>query len=88
MTRNLERPLVAIALLLAGFGLVVLYSAGQTDVGTQATGIWQRQLVFLVAASIIANLVQSWRSADTLVFDRNSPGPEAVADPSPSPERA
>jgi len=42
----------------------------------------------LLAASIIANLVQSWRSADTLVFDRNSPGPEAVADPSPSPERA
>ena len=54
MIRNLERPLVAIALLLAGFGLLVLYSAGQTDVSTQANDIWQRQLVFLVAASGVA----------------------------------
>lgn len=54
MTRKLERPLIAIAMLLAGFGLLVLYSAGQTDIGTQAQGIWQRQLVFLAAASVVA----------------------------------
>lgn len=54
MTRSLERPLVALALLLAMLGLMVLYSAGQTDVATQAEGIWQRQLVFLVVASLVA----------------------------------
>jgi rod shape determining protein RodA len=54
MTRNLERPLLAVVLLLASYGLVVLYSAGQTDIGTQAAGIWQRQLVFLAVASLVA----------------------------------
>ena len=54
MTRSLERPLVALALMLAALGLMVLYSAGQTDVTTQANGIWQRQLVFLVVASGVA----------------------------------
>jgi rod shape determining protein RodA len=54
MTRNLERPLVIIAGLLALYGLIVLYSAGLTDTVTEATGIWKRQLVFLAVGLGVA----------------------------------
>jgi rod shape determining protein RodA len=47
--RNLgpDRPLVAVTFLLAAFGLATLYSAGQTDVVTQAKDVWLRQLVWM-----------------------------------------
>ncbi len=51
-----DRPLIAVTLFLAAYGLLVLYSAGQTDVVTQAQGVWMRQLIWLgigiVAAAV------------------------------------
>jgi len=47
--------LLATAALL-GFGLAVLYSAGQTDVPTVAAHLWERQLVFLVAGVVLGAL--------------------------------
>ncbi len=43
---KLDRPLVAVSLGLMLFGLLTLYSAGQTDVPTHAAGVWSRQLVW------------------------------------------
>ncbi len=54
MTRRLERPLLFIVGLLALFGLLVLFSAGQTDTPSGATNIWIRQLVFLGVAIVAA----------------------------------
>lgn len=52
-----DRPLIAAAGLLAAYGLLILYSAGQTDVVTQAEGVWIRQFVWLglgvVAAAVV-----------------------------------
>jgi rod shape determining protein RodA len=45
-TAKLDRHLVAISLGLMLFGLLTLYSAGQTDVPTHAAGVWLRQLVW------------------------------------------
>jgi rod shape determining protein RodA len=42
-----DRPLALIAFCLCLFGLVILYSAGQTDVPTRAAGVWHRQFVWL-----------------------------------------
>jgi len=57
--RNLgpDRPLIAAVALLAGYGLLVLYSAGQTDVVTQAHGVWQRQLVWMAVGIVAAAVV-------------------------------
>ena len=49
-----DRPLLVIVALLVGFGLLVLYSAGQTDVPTNAAGAWLRQLVFIGAGILAA----------------------------------
>jgi rod shape determining protein RodA len=58
MTRNrLDRPLLVIVALLLAFGILMVYSAGQTDVRTPANGAWVRQLVWagvaLVAGTVI-----------------------------------
>lgn len=45
--RALDRPLVAVTLALAAYGLATLYSAGQTDVPTVAATIWHKQLIWL-----------------------------------------
>lgn len=42
-----DRQLAIVTLLLCAFGLVVLYSAGQTDVQTRAAGVWHRQFFWL-----------------------------------------
>jgi len=57
--RNLgpDRPLIAAVALLAGYGLLILYSAGQTDVVTQAHGVWQRQLVWMAVGVVAAAVV-------------------------------
>jgi rod shape determining protein RodA len=47
--------LAVMALLLAG--IATLYSAGQTDFPTIATGIWQRQLVWLAVGGVGAVLI-------------------------------
>ena len=49
------RTLVAVGLLLA-YGLVVLYSAGQTDVPTSANGVWQKQLVWIGIAFLAGSV--------------------------------
>ncbi|HLS48267.1 MAG TPA: rod shape-determining protein RodA [Gemmatimonadales bacterium] len=41
-----DRQLASVAFALMLYGLVVLYSAGQTDVATSAAGIWHRQFVW------------------------------------------
>lgn len=42
-----DRSLIAIVLLLLGYGLAILYSAGQTDAPTNAAGAWSRQLIWI-----------------------------------------
>ena len=49
-----DRPLLIIVTLLVAFGLLVLYSAGQTDVPTNAAGAWVRQLVWIGAGILTA----------------------------------
>src|SRR5205814_10113595 len=44
---EIDRPLTAVVVALAAYGLATLYSAGQTDVPTFVTTIWQRQLIWL-----------------------------------------
>ena len=44
---EIDRPLIAVVVALAAYGLATLYSAGQTDVPTFVTTIWQRQLIWL-----------------------------------------
>jgi hypothetical protein len=55
--RTLDRPLIFAACLLAGFGLITLYSAGQTDIPTQAQGVWIRQLVWMAVGAVAAAVV-------------------------------
>jgi rod shape determining protein RodA len=43
---GIDRQLGATALVLMLYGLLVIYSAGQTDVRTNAAGAWTRQLVW------------------------------------------
>lgn len=49
-----DRGLVVSAVLLALFGIAVLYSAGQTDVPTNATGAWTRQLAWMGLGVVVA----------------------------------
>lgn len=49
------RTLIAVGLLLA-YGLVVLYSAGQTDVATSANGVWQKQIVWIAIAFLAGSV--------------------------------
>ncbi len=60
MTRDLDRALLVVTALLVLCGLLVLYSAGQTDVASGAEGIWRRQMVFLgvaVAAGFVTSRI-------------------------------
>jgi rod shape determining protein RodA len=51
---GLDRPLILVSLLLTGFGLLAVYSAGQTDVPTVAAGLWVRQLVWAGIGVVLA----------------------------------
>jgi rod shape determining protein RodA len=55
--REIDRPLVAVVAGLAIYGLAALYSAGQTDVPSFVSSVWQRQLVWLVLGVIAAWLL-------------------------------
>jgi len=44
---GLNRPLLIVVILLAAFGVIMIYSAGQTDVPSPARGAWIRQLIWL-----------------------------------------
>lgn len=52
--QGLDRPLLLTVAALALYGVVVLYSAGQTDAPTGAAGAWMRQLVWLGLALVAA----------------------------------
>jgi rod shape determining protein RodA len=55
--RELDRPLGAVVLALATYGLATLYSAGQTDVPTFVTTIWQKQVIWLGVGGVAAVLM-------------------------------
>lgn len=55
--RSLDRPLVALVTVLVVYGLLMLYSAGQTDVQTIVATIWQRQLAWLALGIACAVLM-------------------------------
>src|SRR6185436_4400430 len=50
---RLDRPLLLVVFLLIMFGILMVYSAGQTDVPSAARGAWVRQIVW-VGLSIVA----------------------------------
>ncbi|HXD48974.1 MAG TPA: rod shape-determining protein RodA [Gemmatimonadaceae bacterium] len=54
---NVDLPLIVVAVALTIYGLAVVYSAGQTDVPTQATGAWKHQIVWTVVGIIGAYAV-------------------------------
>jgi rod shape determining protein RodA len=49
------RALAAVGLLLC-YGVAVLYSAGQTDVATSASGAWEKQIIWIGIAFIAGSL--------------------------------
>lgn len=54
---GMDRPLLLVVGLLLVFGLVVLYSAGQTDVPSfSAAGAWRRQIVWIGGGAFVAYL--------------------------------
>ena len=50
--KGLDRTVLLTILALLVFGILNLYSAGQTDVPTQALGVWKRQLVWILMAGV------------------------------------
>jgi rod shape determining protein RodA len=56
-TPTVDRHLFMVSLGLILFGLVTLYSAGQTDVPTRAEGVWHRQFVWVGIGIIAAGVV-------------------------------
>ncbi|HQR17778.1 MAG TPA: rod shape-determining protein RodA [Gemmatimonadales bacterium] len=54
---GLDRPLITVVFLLSAYGLLTLYSAGQTDVVTQAQDVWIRQLVWMALGVVAAAVV-------------------------------
>lgn len=55
--QSLDRPLVLVALALALFGVLMVYSAGQTDVPSVARNAWTRQIVWIGVAMAAAAVV-------------------------------
>jgi rod shape determining protein RodA len=54
---RLDRPLALVTFALVTYGLVILYSAGQTDIPTPAAHAWERQLVWLAVGCVAGALV-------------------------------
>ena len=54
---GLDRPLLLAVLALAAFGVLMVYSAGQTDVPTLARNAWTRQIAWLGLGAIAAAVV-------------------------------
>jgi rod shape determining protein RodA len=44
---SLDKPLIALVVVLVGMGLATLYSAGQTDVPSVVADVWKRQLAWI-----------------------------------------
>jgi rod shape determining protein RodA len=51
---GLDRPLILVLLALVTFGVLMVYSAGQTDVPSSARGAWMKQLVWVLLATTAA----------------------------------
>lgn len=51
---GLDRPLLGTVAALLAFGVLMIYSAGVTDVPTPASGAWEKQLVWIVVAVVAA----------------------------------
>jgi rod shape determining protein RodA len=68
---GLDRPLFGVAAALVVYGLLILYSAGQTEVPTAAAGAWTRQLVWLGVGTILG--VAAFR-ASFRVLEWGAPG--------------
>lgn len=49
-----DRPLLVVTGALVLYGLLVLFSAGQTDAPTDAAGAWNRQLVWIALGIVVA----------------------------------
>ncbi|HET7043112.1 MAG TPA: FtsW/RodA/SpoVE family cell cycle protein, partial [Gemmatimonadales bacterium] len=45
-----DRGTLLVVGLLLTYGVLVLYSAGQTDVPTAANGVWEKQLIWIAIA--------------------------------------
>lgn len=56
MNRRLDLALLGVVILLAAFGVAVLYSAGEVDTPTKAKDIWISQLVWLGIGTTVATL--------------------------------
>ncbi len=54
---GLDRALILVVVLLTGFGILMVYSAGQTDVPTLARGAWMRQLAWVGVGVVSAAVV-------------------------------
>src|SRR5256885_4557443 len=54
---EIDRPLTAVVLALAAYGLATLYSAGQTDVPTFVATIWEKQLIWLGVGTVAVILM-------------------------------
>lgn len=52
-----DRPLLAVTVALIGYGVLILYSAGQTDIPTPAAHVWQRQLAWIAIGAVAGLLV-------------------------------
>ncbi len=65
MRTQLDRVLLFTLVALVGFGLAMVYSAGQTDVPSSATGAWIRQSAWIVIASLAG--VASFRASFRLI---------------------
>ncbi|HUK22868.1 MAG TPA: rod shape-determining protein RodA [Gemmatimonadales bacterium] len=52
--RELDKSLPATVGALSLFGLAAVYSAGQTDVATFATALWEKQLIWLAIGLLVA----------------------------------
>lgn len=55
--RGLDRPLLVVVLALVTFGVLMVYSAGQTDVPTVARNAWVRQLAWIGVGMLAAGVV-------------------------------
>jgi rod shape determining protein RodA len=51
---NVDLPLVCVAVALTFYGLAIVYSAGQTDFRTPATGAWKQQLEWSAVGIVAA----------------------------------
>jgi rod shape determining protein RodA len=55
--REIDKPLTAVVVALAAYGLATLYSAGQTDVSTFVTTLWHKQVIWLAIGAVAAVLM-------------------------------